>query len=103
MQEKVKNFNKNKEYHKETMPAYARMLDIESEMGELAKEYLKSTSYGTKIFEVTEDFKEEFGDVVYAILSLAEELNISSEECLDVALAKLKSRMERNKSMGSGR
>ena len=50
MQEKVKNFNKNKEYHKETMPAYARMLDIESEMGELAKEYLKSNSANLYLF-----------------------------------------------------
>lgn len=103
MQKKVKDFNENKLYHIEPMPAHARILDIESEIGELAKEYLKSSSYGTKIFEATEDFKEEFGDVVYSILSLADELNISSEECLDMVLEKLKKRIKKNKSMGSGR
>ena len=41
------------------MPVYARLLDIESEVGELAKEYLKGSSYGTKEFEMTDDFKEE--------------------------------------------
>ena len=103
MQNKVKKFNDKLVCHKQTMPVHARLLDIESEIGELAKEYLKSSSYGTKNFEVTDDFKEEFGDVIYAMLSLAEELNISSELCLDIALAKLKSRMERNNTIGSGR
>ena len=30
---------------------YTRLLDIKSEIGELAKEYLKSSNYGTKTFE----------------------------------------------------
>ena len=103
MQNKVKDFNENKLYNIEPMPAHARILDIASEMGELAKEYLKSSNYGTKGFEVTEDFKEEFGDVVYSMLSLAVELSISSEECLDKVLEKLTKRIEKSKTMGSGR
>ena len=103
MQNKVKEFNDNKVCHREPMPVYARLMDIESEIGELEKEYLKSSKYGTTLFEVTDDFKEEFGDVVYAILSLSNELNISAEECLNVSLEKMKKRMEKTNSFGSGR
>lgn len=103
MQKKVKEFNDLKKCHKEKMPVYARLLDIESEIGELAKEYLKSSKYGTRDFEMIDDFKEEFGDVLYAILSLSNELEISAEECLDIALEKMKKRMEKNNSFGSGR
>ena len=102
MQEKVKEFNDNRTCHKKTMPVYARILDIQSELGELAKEYLKSSRYGTQQFDLKEDFKEEYGDVLYALLSLAGELGFSSEECLDIVLNKLQERMEKNNSMGSG-
>ena len=103
MQNKVKVFNGNQTCHMEPMPVYARILDIESEVGELAKEYLKNSNYGTQEFVLTNSFKEEFGDVLYSMLSLADELNINSEECLDMVLAKLKMRMEKSNSMGSGR
>ena len=103
MQNKVKEFNDKKECHREVMPVHARLLDIESEVGELAKEYLKSSKYGTKNFEMTDDFKEEFGDVLYAILSLSNELEISADECLDLALEKMEKRIEKNNSIGSGR
>ena len=103
MQNKVKIFNKNRTCHKEPMSVSARILDIESEIGELSKEYLKSTNYGSKEFTMTADFKEEFGDVLYAILSLADETGINGEECLDIALNKLKLRMKQKNTMGSGR
>ena len=103
MQKKVKDFNDNRTCHKKPMPVYARILDIESEMGELAKEYLKHSRYGTEEFELTESFKEEFGDVLYAIISLANEVDINCGECLDIALNKLKTRMVNNNTMGSGK
>lgn len=103
MQNKVKEFNDLKECHKKPMSVHARLLDIQSEMGELAKEYLKSSKYGSNDFSVTEDFKEEFGDVFYAILSLANELEINVEECVDVSLNKMKVRMEKKGTLGSGR
>ena len=101
MQNKVKNFNKIKTF--EPMPAFARLLDIQSELGELAKEYLKSSNYGAGKFKLSDDFKEEFGDVLYSLLSLADELEFNSEECLDFVLTKMKSRMEKNGNLGSGR
>ena len=103
MQKKVREFNENRTCHKKPMPVYARILDIESEMGELAKEYLKNSRYGTEDFALKDGFKEEYGDVMYALLSLAEETGIDSEECLDIALNKLKERMANRNNMGSGR
>lgn len=103
MEKRIKEFNKNLTYYREQMPVHARLLDIESEMGELAKEYLKSSSYGAKEFVLSDDFKEEFGDVLYALISLAGELNISCEECVDVVLDKLNTRMQEKNNLGSGR
>lgn len=101
MQNKVKMFNGNMPCHKKPMPPYARLMDINSELGELEKEYLKSTHYGTENFTITDDFKMEFGDVLYSLLSLANETNINTEECLDIALKKYADRINKKKNMGS--
>ena len=85
------------------MPVYARMLDVESEMGELAKEYLKATNYGANSFELTSNFKEEFGGVLYALISLDCELKIDCEESLELVLSKMSDRMKKNNAFGSGR
>ncbi len=103
MQEKVKQFNDSRTCHKKPMPTFARILNIQSELGELAKEYLKSSNYGTSEFHLEEDFKEEYGDILYALLSLADEIKLSSEECLDIALKKLQSRMDSKNNFGSGK
>lgn len=103
MQNKVKDFNNARGAHLEPMPVSARVLDIQSEMGELAKEYLKGSEYGLENFVVTDDFKLELGDVLYSLLSLACEVEVDAEECVDKVIAKYKARIEKNKSMGSGR
>ena len=103
MQNKVSEFNKIRNCHTEIMPVSARMLDIESEVGELAKEVLKSTKYGTKEFNKTEDFELELGDVLYSILSLADETGVDANVALDKVLAKYRKRIENNDNMGSGR
>jgi len=101
MQEKVKVFNKNRNAHLKPMPTYARLLDIQSEMGELAKEYLKATKYGTEDFNLTKDFELEFGDVLYSLLSLSNDLNFSAENSLDLVLKKYQERLTKNNNMGS--
>jgi len=103
MQNKVKDFNQKRKCHLTPMPVYARLLDIQSELGELAKEYLKHSKYGTKNFELEENFKMEYGDVLYAFLSLAEELNIDADQCLDKVIDKYKARIAKNNSMGSSK
>ena len=101
MQNKVKDFNAKKDCHLKPMPPYARLLDIESEIGELAKEYLKGSKYGTKEFELKDDFLLEFGDVLYSLLSLANELEIDAEKALNLVIEKYKLRIESNGDMGS--
>jgi len=101
MQKKVKEFNDKMNCHKEPMPTYARLMDIQSEFGELTKEYLKGTKYGTKSFEMHHDFELEFGDTMYSILCLANELELDAEKCLEMVLEKYKSRIEQNGTMGS--
>ena len=103
MIDKVKEFNENQKCNEKPMLAYARILDIQSELGELSKEYLKNSKYGTAEFMMTEDFELEFGDVLYSILSLGDELNIDAEKALDSVLAKYKKSIEEKKNMGSGR
>lgn len=100
MQNKVQNFNNARNAHLKPMPVYARILDIESEMGELAKEYLKNSDYGTGSFKLSNDFIMEFGDVMYSMLSLAQELNINAEEALDKVIEKYNNRLKKG-SMGS--
>ena len=101
MQNKVKEFNAQRNAHIEPMNVYARLLDINSEMGELAKEYLKHSNYGAGEFVLEDEFKLELGDVLYSLLSLADELNIDAEECLDKAIAKYQKRLNKAQTMGS--
>jgi NTP pyrophosphatase (non-canonical NTP hydrolase) len=103
MQKTVKDFNDNKGAHTKPMPVYARILDIQSELGELAKEYLKHSKYGTTEFELDEEFKMEFGDILYSLLSLSNELEIDSKLYLNKVINKYTDRINKNKSMGSGR
>lgn len=103
MQNRVKIFNEEKMKRNGAMPAGFRVLDIQSELGELAKEVLKSANYGENNFAVTDDFKLEFGDVLYSLLSLANETGISAEECLNLAMKKYESRLLKNNNIGSGR
>ena len=103
MQKKVEDFNQKMPYRDEKMAIYARLLDMESEMGELAKEYLKATNYGTKGFELDDEFRLEYGDLLYCLLSLANEVGIDAEECLDKVIAKYQKRIDDKNDMGSGR
>ncbi len=103
MQNKVQEFNKLRNCHTEKMPVAARVMDVQSEVGELAKEVLKSTKYGTREFVLSEDFELEFGDVLYSLLSLADETGINAETSLDRVLEKYRKRIENNDNMGSGR
>lgn len=101
MQKIVEEFNKETAKYCGVMPISARLLDIQSETGELVKEYLKSTKYGTCDFSLTEDFKLEFGDVFYSILCLAEEIKIDAKECLNMAIEKYKTRLSNSGGIGS--
>ena len=103
MQNKVKEFNKIKNVSLKPMSPESRLMDIVSEVGELSKEVLKNTDYGTKAFSVSEDYIMEYGDVLYSLLSLADETGIDSNEALDKVLDKYRKRLLSKGDIGSGR
>lgn len=102
MQNKVANFNNNI-LKREKLGAENRILDIQSELGELAKEVLKSTNYGKKELVITKELELELGDVLYSLLTFANENGVSIEKCLDGALAKYEKRNLETGNIGSGK
>lgn len=79
-----------------------RALYLVSEVGELAKEIIKASAYGQSSFSPTEHFKEELGDALFDLALLAEIAGVNLQECLDLSLAKLRDRLEKQGHIGSG-
>lgn len=90
----------NKKYSRE-MDINSRMLDIQSELGELSKEVLKATKYGEKDFVATESFKEELGDVLYSLISLGLECKVDIKRAVLDVLKKYQRRIENKGNMSS--
>ncbi|AGB38290.1 MazG nucleotide pyrophosphohydrolase domain-containing protein [Natronococcus occultus] len=88
------------EHDLETPPAY-RLLDLVSEVGELAKDANESTEYGDDPDEL-EISADELGDVLFATLAVADALEIDADTALDEALAKYDRRLSMDGSPGSG-
>ncbi|MFB6198788.1 MAG: MazG nucleotide pyrophosphohydrolase domain-containing protein [Halobacteriaceae archaeon] len=80
-------------------PEY-RILDLYSEMGELAKNACVSTNYGTtpNSLDIKED---EFGDVLFSLLAVANHLKIDADKALEEALTKYESRIQDTDSPSS--
>ncbi|AFZ72581.1 MazG nucleotide pyrophosphohydrolase domain-containing protein [Natronobacterium gregoryi] len=90
------------EYGLETPPAF-RLLDLVSEVGELAKDANVSTDYGDDpaALELSSD---EVGDALFALLALADDLEIDADAALEEALEKYEQRMDGGSDApGSGR
>jgi NTP pyrophosphatase (non-canonical NTP hydrolase) len=79
-----------------------RMLDLISEIGELSKEILVAREYGDAEYEPTDAVEDEFGDLYYCVLSLAEELGVDPDDALDRALSKYRQRLADSEDAGSG-
>ncbi len=89
-------------YHLETQPAFS-LLDILSELGEVAKELLKGTDYGRK--EDTTDptrMREEIGDLVFAVAYLCTLYDVDPEEAMWESVRKFERRLLKGKE-GEGR
>lgn len=71
----------------------SRMLDLTSEVGELAKEVLTATNYGKTPFVPKPAWLDEFGDVLFALLCLADLTDVNPADALRMALAKYEKRM----------
>jgi NTP pyrophosphatase (non-canonical NTP hydrolase) len=88
------------EHDMDADPAY-RILDLASEVGELAKDANDSTDYGANP-ERLDVNSDELGDALFALLALAESLDVDAEEAVDEALAKYEARIEETGDAGSG-
>lgn len=75
-------------------------LDLVSEIGEVAKEILKSTNYGQTPPQKREELKKEIGDVLYSLINLANSNEIDLEEAISLVLEKYKKRLQKG-SAGS--
>lgn len=80
-----------------------RYMDMSSELGELGKELLKATDYGTKPFERTPDTCSELGDCLFSLIALSCELGIDPADALTGAINKYEARLADKGSAGSGR
>jgi NTP pyrophosphatase (non-canonical NTP hydrolase) len=80
----------------------ARLLDLVSEVGELAKEVLKGNDYGRRDGEPAgAAWRQEMGDTYFALLCLANRTGVELDEALDGALEKYARRLARGDGPGS--
>jgi NTP pyrophosphatase (non-canonical NTP hydrolase) len=78
-----------------------RLLDLVSEIGEVAKDATKSSDYG----ESPEDLdvkKDEIGDVLFSLLAVSNDLDIDAEEAFEEAMEKYERRIGDRGDPGSG-
>lgn len=100
VQRKIDEFTRKKGI---TAQVETRIIDLNSEIGELSKEVLKGTDYGKKHFSITNDWKSEIGDVLFSLICIANESKIDLCDCLDIVLDKYENRFANNGNIGSGR
>lgn len=96
-QQKIKEFC---EKNNIDSPVEHRTLDLVSEVGEVAKEVLKMSDYGSKEPKFKEELKSELGDVLFALNVLANKLDVDLDEALDEVLEKYEKRLKKG-SIGS--
>lgn len=82
----------------EADPVY-RVLDLVSEVGEVAKEVNLSTEYGES--GPVEIATDELGDTLFALLALAEALDVDATVALHRAMEKYDDRLETTGDAGS--
>lgn len=81
----------------------SRLLDLVSEIGELAKEVLKGTDYGANEYTQTSKWEDELADIFFSLICLANSTNINLEDALERSINKLQQRMNETGEAGSGR
>src|ERR1700694_2716019 len=81
----------------------ARLLDLTAEVGELAKEVLKGSSYGRAEFCPTPTWSDELGDCLFALVCLANATGVDLDAALTKVLDKYRRRLAQSGDAGSGR
>lgn len=77
------------------------LIDLVSELGEVAKEQLIATKYGQQPPDFRADLVGELGDVLYSLCLLAEVAGVDLEQALSATLEKYHSRWSQKGHIGS--
>lgn len=78
-----------------------RLLDLVSEVGEVAKDATKTSKYGQREGDL-EVKKDEIGDVLFSLLAVSNDLDIDAEEAFEEAIEKYEKRITEGGDPGSG-
>ena len=78
-------------------------LDLVSEVGEVAKELLLATDYGTRPYRPRPALAGELGDALYSLLLLAESCDVRAGDALVAALDKYRARLAARGAAGSSK
>ncbi len=78
-----------------------RYTDLVSEVGELGKELIKGSDYGSKKYSNTSNLELEIGDCLFSLFALCEELGIKGEDALDQVINKYSKRFEEKGKISS--
>lgn len=97
IQKKIKKFCEENDMES---PIEHRVLDLVSEVGEVAKEILIMSNYGKQPITYRKEIENEVGDVFYSLITVANSLNIDLNYALSVVLKKYKTRLKKG-SAGS--
>lgn len=77
------------------------LIDLTSELGEVAKEWLLATDYGKTPMQVHPTLQSELGDALYSLCLMAESAEIDLDTALADTLAKYAHRLTRKGDIGS--
>ena len=79
------------------------VLDLTSEVGEVAKEILLATDYGQQSPRSRPELAGEIGDALYSLLVLAEACEVDADSAFDETLQKYERRLGNHGQPGSHR
>lgn len=83
-------------HHGLVAPPEHRLMDVQSELGEVAKEILKETEYGKRGWtQASDDATSEMGDLLFSVIALANAMHVDLETALRNVLAKYEKRLKK--------
>lgn len=98
LQRKIEDFSKEHQLQSDFQP---RILDLVSEIGELAKESLLQSNYKSADFQASNAWNEEMGDVFFSLICLANQTNTDLSASLELAISKYQTRWRDKRSISS--
>jgi len=83
-------------HHGLVAPPEHRLMDVQSELGEVAKEILKETDYGKREWRgASDDAASEMGDLLFSVIALANAMHVDLDAALKTVLAKYEKRLKK--------